>query len=385
MVATVERRAGREPSGRRGPAGRAKAQREVNLRIPGPTTLPPSVRRALSGQMINHRGPEYAALQAETVAGVKRVFQTEHDLLFFPGSGTGGLEASLVNCFSPGDPVLSITVGSFGERWCEIARAFGLSVEQMPFPWGSGADPEVVARRLEQGPPVKGVMITHNETSTGVTNPVAEIAPAVHRAGALLLVDAVSSMGGIPFETDAWGVDVAVTGSQKAWMIPPGMTMLSVSERAWRATEAAKLPRSYWDFRAALAYQKRGQTPYTPAITQMYGLREALRLIEQEGLEQVFRRHHEIAEYTRKGVQRLGLRLAADPRYVSDTVTAVVAPEGVDMAAVHKRLREEHAVVLATGQERWRDSHFRIGHLGYVRRADISRALAALADVLSHP
>jgi len=382
MVATVERPAGQDPSGRRGAGTAGRAQREVNLRIPGPTTLPPSVRRALSGQMINHRGPEYAALQTETVEGVKRVFNTRNDVLFFPGSGTGGLEASLVNCFSPGDTVLSVTVGSFGERWYEIARAFGLNVEQLPFPWGAGADPEAVARRLADGPPVKGVMITHNETSTGVTNPVAAIAPAVHGAGALLLVDAVSSMGGLPFETDAWGVDVAVTGSQKAWMIPPGMTMLSVSERAWEAAAAAKLPRSYWDFRAALSYQKRGQTPYTPAITQMYGLREALRLIEKEGLDNVFRRHHEIAEYTRKGVQRLGLTLAADPRYLSDTVTAVVAPEGANMSAVHKRLREEFNVVLATGQEQWRDSHFRIGHLGYVRRADITRALEALAAVL---
>jgi aspartate aminotransferase-like enzyme len=332
--------------------------------------------------MINHRGPEFAALQKETVDGVRRVFQTQQDVLFFPGAGTGGLEASLVNLFSPGDAVLCITVGSFGERWLEIARAFGLAVEQMDFPWGSAADPAAVARRLETGPPPKGVLITHNETSTGVTNPVGEIAPAVRQAGALFLVDCVSSMGALPFPTDAWGVDVAITGSQKAWMIPPGLTMLSVSERAWRATEEAKLPRSYWDFRAALAYQKRGQTPYTPPITQMYGLRAALGLIGAEGLEAVYRRHHDVAEYTRAGVQKLGLRLAADPRYVSDTVTAVVVPEGVDMKAVHARLREDYGVVLATGQERWRDSHFRIGHLGYVHRADIRRALQALGETL---
>jgi aspartate aminotransferase-like enzyme len=380
MVATVERPAGQKQSG--GAGGRNRPAREVNLRIPGPTTLPPAVRRALSGQMINHRGPEFAALQAETVAGVQRVFQTEQDVLFFPGAGTGGLEAALVNCFSPGDAVLSITIGSFGERWCEIARAFGLSVEQMPFPWGQGADPEVVIRRLQQGPPLRGVMITHNETSTGVTNPVAEIAPAVRQAGALLLVDCVSSMGAIPFRTDEWGVDVAITGSQKAWMIPPGLTMLSVSRRAWEATQQARLPRSYWDFRAARDYQKRGQTPYTPAITQMYGLRAALGLIEAEGLPKVFRRHQEIGAYTRRLVQRMGLRLAADPRYYSDTVTAVVAPPGVDMQTVHRRLREEHNVVLATGQEHWRDTHFRIGHLGYVRKAEIRRALQALGEVL---
>lgn len=332
--------------------------------------------------MINHRGPQFAALQAETVAGVQRVFRTRNEVLFFPGAGTGGLEAALVNLFSPGDTVLSITVGSFGERWCEIARAFGLWVEQMALPWGSAADPEAVGRRLQQGPAVKGVMITHNETSTGVTNPVDEIAPAVHRAGALLLVDCVSSMGAIPFETDGWGVDVAITGSQKAWMIPPGMTMLSVSPRAWEASKSATLPRSYWDFRAVLEFQKKGQTPYTPAITQMYGLRAALRLMDEEGLDNVFRRHHEIADYTRRGVGRLGLQLAADRRYFSDTVTAVVAPEGVDMKVVHKRLMEEHGVILATGQEHWRETHFRIGHLGYVRRSEIQHAVRALGEVL---
>ncbi len=374
MVATVEK-----PTSAVAPRRR---QREINLRIPGPTTLPPLVRRALSGQMINHRGPEFAALQDETVAGVRRVFRTQNEILFFPGAGTGGLEAALVNSFSPGDAVLCITVGSFGERWCEIARAFGLQVEQMAWPWGSAADPAVVADRLAGGPPVKGVMITHNETSTGVTNPVGEIAPAVHRAGALLLVDCVSSMGAIPCETDGWGVDVAITGSQKAWMIPPGMTMLSVSPRAWEATKTAKLPRSYWDFQAALEFQKKGQTPYTPAITQMYGLRAALRMMDEEGLENVFRRHHEIADYTRRGIRRLGLQLAADLRYVSDTVTAVVAPEGVDMKLVHKRLRDEHGVILATGQEHWRETHFRIGHLGYVRRSEIQQALRALGEVL---
>jgi aspartate aminotransferase-like enzyme len=377
MAATLER-----PQATAAALAARPRAREINLRIPGPTSLPPSVRRALTGQMINHRGPEYARLQAETLEGVQRVFQTRNDILFFPGSGTGGLEAAIVNSFSPGDRVLVITIGSFGERWCEIAKAFGLAVDHMQLEWGSAADPAVVARRLEAGPPVKGVLITHNETSTGVTNPIGEIAPAVRRAGALLLVDAVSSMGALPFDTDGWGVDIAVTGSQKAWMIPPGMTMLSVSERAWAATAEARLPRSYWDFRAMREYQRRGQTPYTPAITIMYGLREALRLIEREGLQNVFKRHHDIGEQTRRGVQRLGLQLAGDPRHYSDTVTAVVAPPGVEMRSVHQQLREVHGVVLATGQEHWRETHFRIGHLGDVRSGHIRRALRALAEVL---
>jgi aspartate aminotransferase-like enzyme len=380
MVATLER----PGEGARADAPRApKARREVNLRIPGPTTLPPAVRKALAAQMINHRGPEFASLLGEITEGTQRVFRTRNDVLFFPASGTGGLEAALVNCFSPGDRVLSITIGSFGERWCEIARAFGLEVDHFALPWGSAAEPDLVARRLESGGPFKGVLITHNETSTGVTNPVAEIAPLVRRAGGLFLVDAVSSMGAIPIETDAWGIDVAITGSQKAWMCPPGMTMLSVSERAWEANTRATLPRSYFEFKAARDYQRRGQTPYTPAVGIMYGLRAALRLIEREGIDKVFRRHHLVAERARRGVQQLGLRLAADRRYVSDTVTGVVGPEGVDLKTFFKLLREQHGVVLATGQEHWRATHFRIGHLGYVRRGDIDHALGAMGTVLA--
>ena len=374
MVATLER-----PSAA---AARART-REVNLRIPGPTSLPPAVRKALSEQMINHRGPEFAALLGEITEGTQRVFQTRSDVLFFPASGTGGLEAAIVNSFSPGDRVLSITVGSFGERWCEIARAFQLDVDHMQLPWGSAAEPEAIARHLKEGGPYRGVLLTHNETSTGVTNPVREIAPHVRRAGALFLVDAVSSMGAIPFETDAWDVDVVITGSQKAWMCPPGMTMLAVSERGWEAHARATLPRSYFDFKAARDYQRRGQTPYTPAVGIMYGLRAALRLIQKEGLDKVFRRHHLVAERARQGVQALGLSLAADRRYLSDTVTGVVGPQGVDLKAFFSRLRSEHGVVLATGQEHWRDTHFRIGHLGHVRRRDIDEALDAMGRVLA--
>ena len=374
MVATLERVETARKS--------ATPRRDVNLRIPGPTSLPPAVRKALAEQMINHRGPEFAALLGEITEGTQRVFATRHDLLFFPASGTGGLEAAIVNQFSPGDRVLSITVGSFGERWCEIARAFQLDVDHMELEWGSAADPKAVAARLDANGPFRGVLITHNETSTGVTNPIDKIAPLVRRHGALLLVDAVSSMGAIPFQTDVWDVDVAITGSQKAWMCPPGMTMLSVSPRAWEAHARAGLPRSYFDFGAARDYQRRSQTPYTPAVGIMYALRAALRLIDKEGLERVFRRHHLVAERTRKGIRALGLELAADRRHYSDTVTSVKAPPGTDLKAVFTRLRDEHDVVLATGQERWRDTHFRIGHLGHVRRVDIDHALDALGKVL---
>ncbi|MGI8424892.1 MAG: pyridoxal-phosphate-dependent aminotransferase family protein [Chloroflexota bacterium] len=375
MVATLERTAL--------PRAPAKRRREANLRIPGPTTLPPAVRRAVAEQMINHRGPEFAALLGEITEGTQRVFNTKNDVLFFPASGTGGLEAAIVNSFSPGDRVLSITIGSFGERWCEIARAFGLDVDHMQLEWGSAADPVEVERRLSAHGPFKGVLVTHNETSTGVTNPVAQLTGIVRRHEALFLVDAVSSMGAIPFQTDGWDVDIAITGSQKAWMCPPGMAMLSVSSRAWEAHARARLPRSYFDFGAARDYQQRGQTPYTPAVGIMYGLRAALRLMEKEGLTQVFRRHHLVAERARKAVRALGLDLAADRNHFSDTVTSVKASAGVDLKLAFKRLRDEHDVVLATGQEHWRDTHFRIGHLGHVRRADIDHALDALGQVLT--
>lgn len=375
MVATLERPAAAPK--------RAQQRRDVNLRIPGPTTLPRSVRKAVAEQMINHRGPEFAALLGEITEGTQRVFATAHDVLFFPASGTGGLEAAIVNSFSPGDRVLSITVGSFGERWCEIARAFGLDVDHLQLEWGTAADAAQIEQRLSERGPFKGVLVTHNETSTGVTNPVADLAPIVRRHGALFLVDAVSSMGAIPFETDVWDVDVVITGSQKAWMCPPGMTMLSVSPRAWDAHAQARLPRSYFDFGAARDYQRRGQTPYTPAVGIMYGLRAALRLMEKEGLEKVFRRHRLVAEHTRKRIREFGLTLAASPQHYSDTVTSVEAPTGTDLKLVFKRLRDEHGVVLATGQEHWRDTHFRIGHLGHVRRADIDHALDALGQALS--
>lgn len=332
--------------------------------------------------MMNHRGPEYAALQRETVAGVQQVFATKNDILFFPGSGTGGPEAAIVNCFSPGDRVLAVTTGAFGERWADIARAFGLVVDHLQCAWGSAVSPDAVAARLESGPPVKGVLITHNETSTGVTNPLAQVATAVHRAGTLLLVDAVSSMGAIPFDTDGWGVDVAITGSQKAWMLPPGMTMLSVSERAWAATAHARLPRSYWDFVAMRQAMQHGQTPYTPPISHLYALRAALRLMFAEGLEHVYRRHHAVAELTRRGLQRLGLALAADPAHYSDTVTAVVAPAGTNPGALLRRLREDYGVTLAAGVDQWAGTHFRIGHLGNVRPAHVRGALRALGAIL---
>ncbi len=356
-----------------------------DLRIPGPTPLPAAVRRALASPMINHRGPEFAALLADLTAGVRRVLQTEHDVLFFPGSGTGGLEASLVNTLSPDDRVLAITIGAFGDRYADIADSFGLTVERYEVEWGQAADPDAVRRRLQAAPATRAVLITHNETSTGVTNDLTAVAAAVHEhSDALLLVDGVSSLAALPFAMDELGVDVVVTGSQKAWMVPPSLLLVGVGPRAWAAADTARLPRYYWDFQAQRAAQARSVTPYTPPLSQMFALCAALEIIEAEGLAAVYERHRQVGGYTRRGLARLGFALAADPAHASNTVTAARPPPDVAPADLLRRVREHHGIVLARGQGKWTDEIIRVGHLGRVNRAAIRRVLQALADELGN-
>jgi aspartate aminotransferase-like enzyme len=356
----------------------------VNLRTPGPTPMPPVVVQALAQPMINHRGPEFAALLHDVTVGVQAVFQTQHDVLLLTASGTGGLEAAIANLFSPGDRLLAVIIGNFGERFATIAERFGTDVQRLVFPSGHAADPEVIAARLAADPQIAGVLVTHNETSTGVTNDLRAIAEVVRRAGPLLVVDGVSSVGSLDIRTDEWGIDVLVAASQKGWMVPPGVAMVSVSPRAWEAYGRARLPRYYWDFGLARKEAARGQTPFTPAITVLYGLREALRLIQAEGLEAVFARHRRIGAYTRAGLKELGLQLVpVDERYASDTVTAFWVPDGWTDQALAERLRVEHDVVLATGQGELSGRILRIGHMGYVSEADIDQVLEALRQTLT--
>lgn len=355
----------------------------MNLRTPGPTPLPDPVRQALAQDMINHRGPEFAALAQEIERDLKRVFQTEHDVLVFSASGTGGLEAAVQNLLSPGEPVLVVSIGYFGERFAAIAGAYGADVRTLAFPPGQAADPDRVAAALAAAPEVRTVLVTHNETSTGVTNDLEALARVVKGAGRLLVVDAISSLGCIPLPTDAWGCDVVITASQKGWMAPPGLTMLSVSPAAWAAHAQARLPRFYFDFSTARKWAERGQTPWTPAVSIYYALREGLRLILAEGLEQVFARHRRIAELTRAGLRDLGLELFADPRHASDTVTAFLAPAGWDGRALVRRLREQHGVVLTGSQGALEGRVVRIGHLGWVHEAEVREVLDALAAVLA--
>jgi aspartate aminotransferase-like enzyme len=350
----------------------------VNLRIPGPTPCPPEVLAALSRPMINHRGPEFAALVRRIAPRLKPAFQTSGDVVILTTSGTGALEAAVTNTLSPGDHVLAVSIGNFGERFAAIAETFGARVTRLDFALGSAADPEQLRQALRDTPAVKAVLLTHNETSTGVTNDLQALAAVVREAGPLLLVDGISSLASIPVEMDAWGLDVVLSGSQKGWMVPPGLAFVAMSDRAWEANQSARMPRFYFDVKKARESQEKGQTPSTPAVSLYYGLDVALEMIDAEGWPAVYARHHRVAEYTRTGLRDLGLQLFADPAHASDTVTTVRMPAGIAAKDVIAALRERHGIVVADGQGPLAGSLIRIGHLGLVEEADITPVFEAL-------
>jgi len=353
-----------------------------NLRIPGPTPLPDEILRAMSKQMINHRGVEFGQILNDVTTKLKHLFQTKSDVFLLTGSGTGGLEAAIVNTLSPGDKVLSVSIGVFGERFATIAQQFGAEVVPLNFEWGKAADADAVRQALHSEPEVKAVLVTHNETSTGVTNDLASISSVVKEFDKLLLVDAISGLGSINLPVDDWHCDVTVTGSQKGWMAPPGLAMVSVSEEAWRAQAKAKMPRFYWDFAKAKSYLERGQTPWTPAITTVFALSVSLEMMLAEGLPNIVARHARLGKAARNGIKSLGLSLFAEESHASNTVTAVAAKDGLDTKKMLKLLREEHEIVLAGGQQRLDGKIFRIGHLGWVREDDIETVISALKVVL---
>ena len=355
----------------------------MQLRIPGPTPCPEEVLQAMTRQMVNHRGKEFGDLTQQITAKLKGFFQTKGDVFILTGAGTGGMEAAIVNTLSPGDKVLAVSIGVFGDRFAEIAEVFGAEVTRLSFEWGQSADPNAVRQALEKDASIKAVLLTHNETSTGVTNDLANLTAVVKAFDKLLLVDAISGLGSIDLPTDVWQCDVVITGSQKGWMVPPGLTMLSVSEKAWQAHSQAKMPRYYWDFARARSFlEKGGQTPWTPAVSVFYALATALEMMEQEGLPNIFARHARVAKEAREGVKSLGLSLFADESVASNTVTAVRVPEGVDGKKLVQILREENGVVLAGGQKSLEGKIFRIGHLGWVNEADIQDVIAALRVAL---
>jgi aspartate aminotransferase-like enzyme len=352
---------------------------EPNLRIPGPTALPPSVREAGARQMINHRGPEFAAMLARILDGMKPYFGTTSDVAMITTAGSGGLEAALVNTLSPGDRVLGVSIGSFGDRFAKIAGIYGADVTKLDAEWGYAADGAEIRERLRGMPDTKAVLLTHNETSTGVMNPIPELAAAIREEApdALILVDSVSGLGAVPFEMDAWGVDVVVTGSQKAWMAAPGLAMIAASPRGWAAMETATMPRFYLDLRAHRDAAANGQTPFTPAIAVVFQVDEGLRLMQAEGKENVFTRHEICAAASRAGLAALGFELLADQRHASKTVTAALVPDGLDWKAFNTELKRR-GLVLAGGQGKLTGKIFRLGHLGSVTLDEILGAISVL-------
>ncbi len=355
---------------------------EPNLRIPGPTALPPSVREAGARQMINHRGPEFAAMLGRILSGMKPYFGTSSDVAMITTAGTGGLEAAVVNTLSPGDRVLAVSIGSFGDRFARIARTYGAAVSTIEVEWGQAADPARLREELRRDAAYRAVLLTHNETSTGVMNPIPELAAVVRELApeALILVDSVSGLGAVPFEMDAWGVDLVVTGSQKAWMSAPGLAMIAASPRAWAAMETATMPRLYLDLRAHRDSHAVGQTPWTPAISVVYQVDEGIRLMAAEGAASVFARHEACASAARAGLRALGFELFADQRHASRTVTAAVVPEDLDWKAFNTELKRR-GLVLAGGQGKLTGKIFRLGHLGSVTVEEILGAMSVLEFV----
>ena len=355
-----------------------------NLRTPGPTPVPSDIVEAMSNPMIDHRGPEFLEIITEATEQLKQVFMTTNDLFILTASGTGALEAAIVNTLSPGDKVLSASAGSFGDRFTEMVETFGADVQRLNFEWGSPIEPDAIRTALQAEPGIKAVLVTHNETSTGVTHPLQAIAEVVkgefHK---LLLVDAVSSLACVPLPVDGWNCDVVATASQKGFMIPPGLAFITVSKTAWEAAETATMPRYYFDLKAASQFLERGQTPFTPNVALMYGLSLALDKLPEEGMENVFERHARISQLTRDGIKDLGLELlVSDEAYASNTVTAIKIPEGVDGSMLRNLAHNEHNLVLAGGQGKLTGHIFRIGHLGHVTREDIEEVLETLRIIL---
>jgi aspartate aminotransferase-like enzyme len=356
---------------------------EQNLRTPGPTPIPPAVREAQSQQMIDHRGTEFAELLRETSTGLRELIGASGEVLLLTGSGSGALEAAVVNTLSPRDRVLSVTMGAFGDRFAKIATVFGAEVDRMEVEWGTAADPEALRERLTGAAPYRAVLLTHNETSTGVANPLRELVGVVHAAPGdpLVLVDGISGLGAMPFEMDAWGIDLVVSASQKSWMASPGIAMAASSERAIAAGASATMPRFYWDLSEARVWAEKGQTPWTPAISVLYGLRVGVERLLAEGRERTWRRHAAIAGAVAAGLESLGLRLVAAPRDRSATVTAAWVPDGVEWPAFNAAMRER-GLVIAGGQGKWAGKILRFGHMGEVGIDEMVEALEIMGRTL---
>src|SRR5882672_11248604 len=353
------------------------------LQIPGPTNVPDRVLRAIDNATVDHRGPEFQEMSKEVLAGLKQVFMTKSPVVIFPASGTGAWEAALVNTLSPGDKVLMVETGHFATLWLTMAKRLSLDPIFVPGDWRHGADPAAIEAKLaeDKGKAIKAVCVVHNETSTGVVSRIGEARKAIDRAKhpALLMVDTISSLASIDYRHDEWGVDVTVAGSQKGLMLPPGLSFNALSEKARKASAAAKLPRSYWAWDEMLSNNKTGYFPYTPATNLLYGLHESLQMLRDEGLPNVFARHARHAEATRRAVRGWGLEiLCAVPEEYSNTLTTVVMPAGHDADRLRKMILEAYDMSLGTGLGRLAGKVFRIGHLGDFNDLTLAGTLAGV-------
>ncbi len=353
------------------------------LMIPGPTPVPENVLLALAKHPIGHRSGEFSQVMADVTANLKWLHQTTNDVLMLTVSGTGAMEAGIINFFSPGDRVLVIHNGKFGERWAEVATAFALDVQEVTAPWGQPIDPNAVKAALEAdtAKAIKGVIVTHSETSTGVINDLETINQHVKAHGALIIVDAVTSLGAANVPIDAWGLDVVCSGSQKGFMIPPGLGFVTVSPKAWEAYKTAKLPRYYMDLGKYSKGAAKNTTPFTPPVNLIFALQAALNMMKAEGLENIFARHHRQMQATRAAVTAMGLPLYAPEGHGAPAITAV-APTTVEAEQIRSVMKKKFDIVLAGGQDDLKGKIFRIGHLGFVCDRDILTAIAALEATL---
>lgn len=356
--------------------------RKNYLLTPGPTPLPPQVSEAMARPIIHHRTPQFQAILKEAGEGLKYIFQTAQDVFILTSSGTGAMEAAVANLLSPNDTAVCVQAGKFGERWTEICNAYGIKTDVIDVEWGRAVDPKEIEKRLQKNPSIKAVFTTLCETSTGVVSDIAAIGAIVKNSAAVLVVDAISGLGAIDLKTDAWSVDVCVSGSQKGLMLPPGLAFISVSKKAQEMVLVSKCPKYYFDLKEAKSALDKADTPFTPAITLVIALNEALKMMRQDGLEEIFNRHRIMAEATRAAVKALGLELFA-PTASSDVVTAVKVPAGVDGEKLVKVMRDTYGITIAGGQSELKGKVFRIAHMGFIEEFDIIAGISCLEKVLT--
>jgi len=349
---------------------------------PGPTMLPPEVLLKMAEPVMHHREPEFERILAEIREGLKYLFQTKNEVLTFTSSGTGAMEGAVSNILSKGDKALVVRGGKFGERWGEICKAYGIEFIPIDVEWGKAVDPKQIQKALVSNPSVRGVYTQASETSTGAKHPIREIAEIVKKnEETVLVVDAITGIGVFDLPMDAWGIDVLISGSQKALMLPPGLSFVALSDKAWKSVERSNLPKFYFDFRKELKSVQKNQNSFTPAISLFVGLKESLRLIRKEGLEAVFRRHEKLAEATRAAAKALGLELYA-PDSPSNAVTAVKVPEGIQGGKLKNLFFEKFGITVAGGQDQAKGKIIRIAHLGYYERLDMVMVVSALEMLL---